>query len=414
MTISRMTTVQFAQHTDTVSFGAAAIGTPFFLEPTNLDGYPRDVERIERDLFRSDNQPYAEVRGVKSKDPIPVDLQMRGFSVNAGAALAAATETEVGQLLDVISGAAATNPSGSATTTTGGTGATPNITVTSGADVANGVGVLFQTDGDPVIREVVSGGGTGTLVLDRDYTGTVTNGGVLARSSYWTFSPATSYHTHALLRCEGQDWRRDFTGCMSSGSLRVSEGQIMTLSTSWMPSTWADNAEANPSFVAPTAGAYIMGVNAGLWIGDDKLLIKSADLDFGHTIVPRTTVNASDGVHGYVVTKKMPVMKVRAYMGDATAALSFGQLQDSTGNMSVNKVQGITNSAGSAYSAGQAISTYDIALQVGNIATGALYCRFPAATLRGRVVDDNGLECVDIEIHATRPSSGSPMRLFLF
>lgn len=411
MTVTRMISVQFAKHTDATTFSSSGIGTPYFLEPTTMpDPFPRDVERTERVLHRPSNHQLAEVRGRKNLDPIQIPLLLRGFSVNAGAALDAQTETEVGQLLDVISGGTSTDASGTATTTTGGTGASSTLTVTSGTNVANGVGVLFQTDGDPVVREVVSGGGTSSLTLDRDYTGTVTNGGVLARSCYWTFDPAVSRHTHGFLRLEGEDWRRDYTGCMSDLQISVEEGQPATFSTSWMPSSWADNAEANPSFTAPTAGAYVMGVNCGLWIGDDKYMIKNASLECGHTIVPRVTMTASDGVLGYVVTAKMPVIKCRVYHGTT----SLGELADSTGNFSMNKAQALTNSSAASTSAGQIVSTYDIALQVGNIATGAMYVRMPAATVRGRMVDDNGMECMDLEIHATAPSSGSPMRLHIF
>lgn len=411
MTITRMTSVQFAKHSDASSYGASAIGSLYFLEPFEADVYPRDRVRLERRLNRPSNHPLAEVLGPKSLDALAISLYVRGFSANTGGALDAQTETEAGQVLDVISGGTSTDPSGTATTTTGGTGSSGTLTVTSGTNIANGVGVLFQTDGDPVVREVVSGGGTGTLTLDRDFSGTVTNGGVLARSAYWTFDPAVSRHTHGFIRAEGEDWRRDYAGCLSGGTISVAEGERAVLSTSWLPTTWADNAEANPSFTAPTAGAYVMGVNCGLWIGDDKLLIKNAELDFGHTIVARATANGSDGVFGYVVTEKMPVLRCRAYHG--TTGLTFGEIADSTGNFSMNKAQGLTSSAGSATSAGQVASTYDIAWQVGNIATGCMYVRMPAATVRGRVVDDNGIECVDLEIHATSPSSGSPMRLHL-
>lgn len=411
MTLTRIQSVQFGKYSTTTDFSSTA-PTLRFKEPISADLYPRDRQRIERPLFRPDNHPNAGIYGTKGLDALGLTVQVRGFAANAGAALAAATETEVGDFLDCISGGAATDPSGTATTTTGGTGSSGTLTVTSGTNVANGVGVLFQTDGDPVVREVVSGGGTGTLTLDRDFSGTVANGGVLARSAYWTFDPSISKHTHAFIRAEGEDWRRDYYGCLSGGTLRVNEGQPATLEMSWMPTSWADAAEANPSFTAPTAGAYVLGVNCGLWIGDDKLIVKSAEVSFGHTIVPRSTINGSDGVHGYVVTAKVPVITCRVYHG--TSGLTFGEVADSTGNVSINKIQGLTNSAGSAVSAGQVESTYDVALQVGNIATGAMYIRCPAAVLRGRVVDDNGMECVDLEIRPTRPTSGTPMRVHIF
>lgn len=411
MTLSRIQSVQFGKYSSTTDFGSTA-PTLRFKEPIAADLYPRDRARIERPLYRPDNHPNAEAWGTKALDALGLTLQVRGFSANTGGALAAATETEVGDLLDCISGGAAVDPSGSATTTTGGTGSSAELTVTDGGDIANGCAALFQTDGDPVIREVVSGGGTETLTLDRDFVGAPVNGGALAQSSYWTFNPATAHHPHAFIRAEGGAWRRDYYGCMSSGTLRISEGQPVTLETSWMPTSWADAAEADPTFVAPTAGALVLGVNAGLWIGDTKLLIKSAEVNFGHTVVARSSSNGSEGVHGYVVTAKVPVITCRVYIDDVLG-LTAGAIEDSTGAVSINRIQGLTNSAGNAASAGQVASTYDVALQVGNIATGAMYLRAPAATLRGRVVDDGGLEMLDLEIRPTRPASGTPLRMHL-
>jgi hypothetical protein len=411
LTLSRILSVRFGLHSSATDFTATP-GTLPFLEPKTAELMPRDRVRYERDLHRDDNMDHAEAIGPKGLDALVIEGEVRGFAANAGGALDPETATEIGLMLDAIAGAASTDPSGAATTTTGGTGSTPNVTVDSGTNVANGVGLLFQTDGDPVIREVVSGGGTGTLVLDRDYSGTVTNGGTLCRSAYWTFLPATSRHTHGYIRAEGEDWRRDYNGCMSGLTLSGEDGQPVMYRTSWQPTSWADTAEANPSFTAPSAGALVSCVNAGLWVGDDKLLIKGFELDFGHTIVPRSTMNGTDGVHGYLVTRKSPVLRCRLYHG--TAGLSFGEVADSTGNLSINKIQGITSSADAALSVGQVASTYDIALQVGNFATGALYVRMPAATLRGRVVNDNGLEMIELECRARRPSSGAPVRLHLF
>lgn len=416
MTISRIQSLQFGKHASTTDFTATP-GTLVYLEPQSADVMPRDRRRIERDQLRNDNDNAPEILGPKSTDAISVGLLLRGVSGNTGGALTSATATEVGPLLDCISGAAATDPSGAATTVTGDTGSSSTLTVTSGTNVANGVGVLFDTTVSSasvkVVREVVSGGGTGTLVLDRDWAdGAPGSDNVLYRSCYWTFSPATSKHTHGYIRAEGEDWRRDYSGAMSSLTLSVTEGEPVAFSTSWMPTSWADTAEENGTFTAPTAGAYVMGVDSGLWIGDDKVLLKSAEVDFGHVIAPRGTVNGTDGLHGHLVTRKQCVIKGRLYFG--VGGLSFGELADSTGNISLNKIQGLTTSGGSATTAGTVASTYDIALQVGNTATQAMYLRLPAATFRGRLVEENGIEMCDVEIHARRPSSGAPVRLHLF
>ncbi len=416
MTISRIRSVQMGLHASTTDFTVAPV-SPLFKEPEVANVMPRDRVRHERETFRDDNQNYAEILGGKQLEALNIDLKLRGFSANTGAVLDSQTQTEVGPLLTAICGSAATEPASTATTVTGDTGASSTITVASGTNVVNGAGVLFDTTVSSVsiknCREVVSGGGTGTLVLDRDHADGAPGGdNVLYRGTRWDFTPSVSKHTHVGIIAEGEDWYRYYNGCMSNLVLKVEPGMPVTFSTSWMPTGWSDAAEVNPTFTAPTAGAYVMGVNSSLWIGDDKVLLKSCELDFGHVITPRPCINGTDGVHGYLVTRKSPVLKGRLYFG--VGGLSFGELADSTGNISLNKIQGLTTSAAAAATAGTVASTYDVALQVGDSPTQAMYVRMAAATFRGRLVEENGIECCDFECHARRPSSGAPVRLFLF
>jgi hypothetical protein len=420
VTLSRILTVQVGQHGSASDFTATP-ATRVFLEPETADVMPRDRARIERNLRREDNANYAETLGVKSLDAIAIGGPFRGVATNDGAALNPLTETEWGHMMATIAGAAPTTPSGAATTVTGDTGGSSTLTVADGTNVPNGSAVLFDTTVSSTsvkhAREVVSGGGTGTLVLDRDWTdGAPGSDAVLYRGLTYSFTPATSKHTHAMIRAEAADWCRDYLGCMSSLTLTVNEGQPVMYSTSWMPTTWTDTAEPDAAFVAPTAGDYVMGINSSLWVGDDKYLLKSCEIDFGHTIVPRSTINGSDGVHGYIVTAKNPVIKGRLYFdpGTGSGGVAFGTLEDSTGNLSANKIMGLTNSSGVAHTAGQVASTYDIAIQVGNTPGGCIYVRAPAATFRGRMVEENGLEMIEFECHPRRAASGAPIRLSVF
>jgi hypothetical protein len=112
------------------------------------------------------------------------------------------------------------------------------------------------------------------------------------------------------------------------------------------------------------------------------------------------------------VTRKQPVIEGLLYMG--SNGLSFGEVADSSGNISLNRIQGLTNSSGSAANAGEAASTYDIGLQVGARPGGTMYVRVPAGEFSGRVVKEGGIEMIRFQIKPRRPSAGSPLRLHIF
>lgn len=406
--LARMLSVVFAKQSSATVFDAASIGTAFSLEPESCEVMPRDTVRLERNLVRGDNQEYASVIGPKALDPIAMTLLMRGVSGNTGtSAFASATTTEIGQLLDCII-AAAVDPSGAGSTATAG--ATPNLTMTSGANYANGDGVLFATSTGTWAREIVSGGGTSTLVLDRAYTGTVSNPTTILRGAHWLLTPATSMKTHGFIRAKGEHWERSYAGCMSSLDLDFSEGQVVKASMSWQPTDWTDTT-VGTAFSAPTAGSHIVNIGATFMIGDTAFLLKGAKLTLGYTISPRTTVVGPNGIQGYVVTREQPVLTGSLYVGSNS---SFGEINDSSGTPRINSLTQTTNDSGTAITAGTAAATYDISLQVGTAGSQAMYLRMPAAEFSGKVAQDNGVEVINFSAKATRPSSGSALRLFLY
>lgn len=404
--LSRMLLVQAAKHTSSTAFAASEIGTLFFLECEAIDALPRDTVRIERNLYRGDNKEYASIRGPKSLDPISMTIPVRGVSGNTGtAAFASATTTELGQLFESVFGAAATDPSGSGESATGGTGSSSQVTLASGANYANNGGILFaNTDGTVFARQIVSGGGTGTLTLDRDFTGTAATSTVV-RGARYTVTSSTSMHTPMFFRVEGENHRRDYVACYSSLDLDFTEGQAVKASFSWMPTDWSDNAEANPSFSAPTAGSYIVNIGGLFYIGDSAFLLKDAKLSLGCEYVPRTTITGANGIHGHICVRKRPVLTGRMYLGTNA---SFGEIADSSGTPSLNSMQALD------VAAGVAPTTRDISLQVGSLGSQAMYVRIPAAEFSARVVDDGGVEMIEFSARATRPSSGNLLDLFLF
>jgi hypothetical protein len=390
--LNRSSHVLFGLHTNTTTFS----GTPSTMRSkelvANANILPRDRNRVERDLIRGDNDNYAALVGTKDLDPLTLPMLARGLSGNTGGAITSATACELADLFDSIFGAA-TDPAGAATTITGDTGSSGSLTVTSGTNVANGVGVLFEDgNGAYVAREVVSGGGTGTLTLDRDHTdGAPGSDDVLYRSAYWLVSPSTTMHTHAGIRVIGSNHERLYVGCVGTCQIEIREGEPVAVNTTWTPTDWSD-AAVGTSFSAPTAGETIMGVNGALYVGEStKLILKNATIDFGYTIVPRSTINGSNGVHGYLVTRKQPVITGSFYFG--SSGLSFGEVTDTEGSATdfdFNKLIALEN------------------------ATRTMMIRVPAAELRGRMADENGVAMVNFTAHARRPSSGSPCRVHLY
>lgn len=408
--LTRMMTVRVAKHSSTTAFDSASIGSTQFVEPEGEPGFmPKDTARIERDLYRGDNQEYASIRGPKSLDAMALTMLVRGISGNTStAAFTATTSNDLALLLDCIFGAASTDPSGVGSTATAGVGATPNLTMTSGTNYPNGGMVLFPTTSTGAgffAREIVSGGGTTTLVLDRQYTGTVANPTTIVRGAVWTLQSSTNMHTHLYIDAEGENWRRLYTGCMSGLDLDFSEGQAVKASMSWQSSDWTGPAKASPAFSAPTTGSHIVNLGSQFYIGDSKFLLKGAKLSLGYTMQARATTTGDNGMLGYVVTRKQPVLSGTLYVGSNAA---FGELADLSGTPTIQSLQAVDTVAGGVP------TTRDIALQVGTTGAQAMYLRIPAAEFSGSFGTENGVDVFNFEARARRHTSGSMLRLGLF
>jgi hypothetical protein len=400
--IQRMQTVRVGKQS-TTDVSTTAPGTLVFLQPESVEGVGADTTRIERNLMRGDNMEYASVRGPKSLDAIAITHLLKGVSGNTGtAAFASLTTTEDGHMWESIFGAAVSDPSGVGNTATAGAGGANTLTMTAGTNYDDGRGVLFTTSTGTWAREIVSGGTTADLVLDRVTTGVLTNPTTILRGAKSVLASSTSMHTALYIDVEGEWGRRTFGGCYSSMDLNFTEGQAVKVSTSWMPTDWAAPAKANPSFSAATAGGEIVNVGSTFWIGDSAFLLKGAKLSLGYTIVPRTTIAGANGVHGYVITRKAPVLTGTLYVGSNA---SFGELADLSGTPTLQSLQALDADPG------EVPTTRDIALQVGTQGTAAIYCRIPAAEFTGTFGQENGADVFSFSARATRPASGSMLRL---
>lgn len=405
--VTRMLSLQVAKHTDANTFSNTP-GTLRVVEPEEANFYPSDVERLERKLYSVDNRRYAHTPGPKKLEPRNLKYRLRGVASNDGGALVASSATEQGEMWDSHFGASATVPSGAATTVTGGNGATPNVTVTSGAGFANGDMILFATAASApfgyVARQVISGGGTTTLVVDRPYSGTPT--GTAYRCVRHSLSRSTHKHTHLYARAEGEDWRCDYFGMISESlELDMKEGDVVRCTQSWRPMDWSPQTEANPSYAAAGAGSEIVSFNGAFYIASVEFLTKSLKLSAQNVIAARGCVNGVNGVHGYeVIDKGEAVISGQIYVGDNGG--SIGELVYASGTPTVKALQAPTTSPA---------PTFDCAIELSNGGPGqSMYIRAPALDIRGQLVDSGGLLVFDFKGYATEPSSGSPLFIGVF
>jgi hypothetical protein len=400
----------FGKHSNTQDFS----DTPGTLRQKMPESAPTILSPrrtpIMRTAIRNDAKVPANFEGVKGLPEMSFEFAARGPSGSTGAAIVSATACEVADFLDTCLGAA-TDPANAVTTATGGTGATPNLTVTDGTDIPNGMVIGFLTDESSqyIVRQVVSGGGTGTLVLDRTYTGTVTAASNVLRAPRWVVNPTVHELTHCFLRGEADNKMREFFGCMGKVTLNLPVGDRATFGFSFMPTDVGDASELNPSFTVPTAGNAIVTNSNRFWVGNDAFMAVDLAVDFGGSMSPRRANSGPQGVQGYVVNRggsnPVPVIRGKFYAGTNS---TLGEVADSTGTFRANYAQGWDKSAG------EAATTWDVALQAGNVAGGMLYVRAPSGVFtKFDEIEIDGLDGYEFELSCFDPASGYPIDLSL-
>lgn len=364
---------------------------------------------LARDPSHPSNRRFPGVRGPTDlSKPVTPEFIVHGLSGNNGGAITPSAATDLSQMLDVLFGIASVDPAGAATTVTGGTGSTPNLTVASGAGIPNGMVVGFSTDADGfIMRQVRSGGGTGTLVLDRTYSGTPS--GTVIRLARWVFDPSVLQHAHGYFRAEWANWRRDFWAALGTGRFDLTNGQYVKLLTSWMFSGCDDVAEANPTFTEQTRGSALVSTNAAFYIGNAQLFATDISVEIGGDVRARPSFDGTNGVKGYASFKgpgtPRPKIACKLYRGTGT-----GEVADSTGTPSLNTLQGTGLDLGAAKTA------LDIAVAVGRAAAGLGYWVMRGAEcVKADDIEVDGYQMIDCEFlgNSASPSSYYPLEFHL-
>lgn len=375
--VSRLSTLRYALHANNATF----TGTPGTLFPLRLtdDGasfLPRNRAPIARPLRSLSGRRYSHIRGVQDLADITVATEFRGVNSNTGAAVADwEAKMEQGYLLASLFGAVAPATTSTAPTVAA-SGHTPasGILAVVGTTTANGQVIAFSSSAGLQVGRIASGGGTTTLTLDHPYSGTPTSGATVFRNAVYTVNDSVTQHVHAFFAAEGEDWRRDYFGCMPmSMALAVPNAGLMTMSSVFSPTSFADVAEVNPAHAEPTSGNPIVVDACRMWFAGIDVIARDITINYGAATTPRVASTRTNGRLGGVSSTgdgKTFSVEFSVYLGDSTLT---GELQDSAGSPTLNDLIG--DSAAS----GQPSTTRKVSLQVGSEIGAVMYAYMPEA-----------------------------------
>ena len=410
--VTRLTSLTYGINASATTIGTApATFATVLPRSTPASFLPRSRQAIDRALYSVDGRRFMRVFGVKDIGELALPIEFKGVSGNTGAAVAAwEAVMEQGNLLASLFGAVGVATVGAAPTVTSGTGAT---LVVSSNVLANNDIILVTTSIGTEARQVISGGGTTTVTVDRNWAGVPTASSTVIRAGRYSISTSQTTHTPIWFNCEGETWRRRYQDCQpSSLVLNVPNAGLVEADFGFLPNDWDDQNEANPSFSAPTAGSPVVSGGSQFFIGANAFMLRNARLTLNIGMVMRETTTGINGVRGGLATDKTNIMlEGELYVGDNAG--SIGDVSDDTGGSGVAPF--LNDILGDGSATGAAPSSQDIALQVGTAAGAALYIRIPAADLRSAGVREGGpFAVLPFQAFATAPASGSPLSLGVF
>jgi hypothetical protein len=375
--VSRLSTLRYALHTNSTTF----TGTPGTLFPLRLtdDGasfLPRNRAPIARPLRSLSGRRYSHVRGVQDLADISVATEFRGVNSNTGAAVSDwEAKMEQGYLLASLFGAVAPATTGVAPTVaaSGHTPATGVLAVV-GTTTSNGQVIGFATSDGFEVARIASGGGTTTLTLDHPYTGTPTTGATVFRAAVYSVNDTVRQHVHAFFTAEGSEWRRDYFGCAPmSMSLALPNAGLVTMSSVFSPTSFADVAEADPAHAEPTSGNPIVVDACRMWFAGLNVIARDLTISYSAATQARTASTRTNGKLGGVSSTgdgKTFTIEFSVYVGGGVLA---GEIQDSAGTPSLNALIGDSDAAG------DVSVTRKVSLQVGTEIGAVMYAYLPEA-----------------------------------
>lgn len=406
--VTRLTSLTYGINASATTIGTAPAAFATVLPRSSPTSFlPRSRQAIDRALYSVDGRRFLRVFGVKDIGELSLPIEMKGVNSNTGAPVGAwEAKMEQGNLLASIFGAVGIITSGAAPTVTSGTGATLVVSTNVLAD--NDI-ILVTTSIGTEARQIVSGGGTTTVTVDRNWVGTPTASSTVIRAGRYSISTSQTVHTPIWFNVEGENWRRRYQDCQpSSMVLNIPNAGLVEADFGFLPNDWDDQAEANPAFAAPTAGSPIVSGGSAFFIGNTPFMLRNARLTVNIGMVMRETTTGINGVRGGLATDKTNIMlEGELYVGDNGGTI--GELVDDSGTPTLDSI------LGDGLATGAAPSALDLGLQVGTAAGAAMYLRLPAADFRSAGVREGGpFAVLPFQAFATAPTSASPLSLGVF
>lgn len=416
--VTRLTSLTYGLNASATTIGTAPGTFATVLPRSSPTSFlPRSRQAIDRALYSVDGRRFMRVFGVKDIGELQLPVEFKGVSGNTGAGITSAGGWELvmeqGNLLASLFGStAATTTAGAAPTVTSGTGS--SLTVSTNV-LANLDIILVQTSIGTEARQVVSGGGTTTVTVDRAWVGTPTASSAVIRAARYSVSTSQTVHTPVWFNAEGENWRRRYADCQpSSLVLNVPNAGLVEADFAFLPNDWDDQAEANPAFAAPTAGSPVVSGGSQFFIGANAFMLRNARLTVNIGMVMRETTTGINGVRGGLATDKTNIMlEGELYVGDNAGAI--GDISDDDDGAGPAVAPYLADILGDGAATGAAPSSVDLSLQVGTAAGAAMFLRIPAADFRSAGVREGGpFAVLPFQAFATAPASGSPFSLGVF
>jgi hypothetical protein len=195
-------------------------------------------------------------------------------------------------------------------------------------------------------------------------------------------SDSVTGHIHAFFAAEGEDWRRDYFGCAPmSMNIAVPNTGLVTMSSTFSPTTWSDVAEANPAYADPTAGNPLVNDGAIFRLDGVEFLLRNASISYNCATAMRETSSRTNGKLGGVCGTgdgKSFMIEGELYLGDASTVLPEAI---DNGSYAAGAPQ-LVSMLGSDVAAGQISTAREVSLQIGTEIGGCMYALLPSADFR--------------------------------
>lgn len=404
--VSRLRMVRFGKHSADTAFTSSDSGSVVYTQMRPLDDSPSFLPRARQSLARNlrslSGRNYAHVKGIQDIGDLSVSCELRGINSNTGAAVSdwEAKQTEIGDILRCMFGAVATATTGSAVTVaaSGHTPASGLLGVSGVTGYAAGQVIAFATSAGIQVGKVVSAVTT-TITLEHPYNGTPTTSATVFRCAVWTEDDDLTHHRHGSFSAEGENWRRDYFGCLPK-SFAIDTGQgALVFNSVWSPSSSVDSAEANTAHAEPTTGNPIVADAINLWLAGAALIARDVAISYDNAAVMRKAHTATNGVLGGVCATgngKQFKLEFSVYLGNN----SLSELQDSTGTPSLNTL------LGDDVAAGNPSTVREVSVQIGTEIGALMYVHFAEADVQVKLEDKDGLTTARVTCVSTGATPG--------